>query len=186
MASETEIVNSALIKIGADTVISIDDDVETARKAKQQYPVLRDALLRGHPWNFATRRATLAQLVPDPPFGFNKRYQLPTDFLRVLSIGDDSIKYAIESDELLTDEGAVELVYVARIIDPNEFDASFREVLAFRLAADLAYKISKNAQLAQNLHQLADRELGLARTFDAQEGNLQHFIEANTWLDARN
>ena len=87
--SETAIANSALAKIGAKSILSLDDDSREARLMKQQFAPLRDMLLRSHPWNFAIKRLELAASSTAPIFGFDNRFVLPVDYLRVLEIDSE-------------------------------------------------------------------------------------------------
>ena len=66
ITSPVEICNSALIKVGAGRILSLNDDSERALLMKEQYPKLRDDLIFAHPWNFATKRETLAASVTPP------------------------------------------------------------------------------------------------------------------------
>lgn len=185
MASDVGIVNSALVKIGADTITSLTDDSEEARAANAQYAKLRDEVLRGHPWNFAVERVQLAQFGTDPAFGYAKQYQLPADCLRVLGMSDDTIQFEIEGRKLLTDEETAKIRYIKQVTDPNEFDSFFRETLALRLAADLAYTLVNSGTLSELMMKLYLDHLSKARSIDAQEGNAQTIIEASTWVDKR-
>jgi len=60
MATNAEaICNSALLKIGASTIVSLSDSSVEAEACNEQYTKLRDELLRSHPWNFAMKRVFL-------------------------------------------------------------------------------------------------------------------------------
>ena len=74
MASETEIANAALDKLGEPPLTSFDDESRGARLAKRTYADLRDALLREYPWNFAMHRAELAADEDGPEWGYTYRY----------------------------------------------------------------------------------------------------------------
>lgn len=97
MASEVEICNSALIKLGDDTITSLTDDSKRARLCNAQFARLRDEVLRAHPWNFAIRRASLAKLSQAPAFEFAAAFRLPEDpyCLRVLLLFDGSAPQGI-------------------------------------------------------------------------------------------
>ena len=88
MASQTSIVNRALIKLGAQRITSIDDDDKQARIAKELWDTTRDLELSSHPWTFAKSRAELPALAGTPSFGWGFAYQLPTDFLRMVEVGE--------------------------------------------------------------------------------------------------
>jgi hypothetical protein len=56
----------ALLKIGAQPVASLEEGTAEAEVAANLYPGLRDALLAGFPWHFATTQATLPRLAAAP------------------------------------------------------------------------------------------------------------------------
>lgn len=185
-SSAVQICNSALIKIGADRIISLDDDNKRAQYCKEQYPKLRDELLRAHPWNFAIKRKELGQLATTPEFEFTYEYQLPTDCLRVLKTSLPNVEeYSIEGRKLLSTSQEVSIKYISQVTDTSLFDKGFEEVLAFRLAADLAYGLVQNAALQGALFDEYQVQLSLARSYDAQEGFSDNQIEADTWLNSR-
>lgn len=185
MASVVGIVNSGLVKLGADGITSLGDDSVEARAANAQYEKLRDEVLRAHPWNFAVARERLAALSEAPPFGFDRQHQLPSDCLRVLRVGDGRTAFEIEGRRLLTDAEQVDLVYARRVTDPNDFDAMFREALAYRIAAELAYRLANSMTLANSMMQLYRDQLALARSVDAQESGVNRMTEAGAWIEAR-
>lgn len=59
--SAVSICNMALSRVGHHTEItaSLSENTEAARQCNLHYEPARDALLRSHPWNFATRRTKL-------------------------------------------------------------------------------------------------------------------------------
>ena len=89
--SETQIMNSALIKLGAEVILSPNDESDRARVMKTQYPISRNKLLRSHPWNFAIEYASLAVIDPKPTqvWEYGYVYNLPADCLRPLGLGND-------------------------------------------------------------------------------------------------
>lgn len=185
MTSVVGIVNSGLIKLGADPITSLADDSAEARAANAQYEKLRDEVLRAHPWNFAIARQRLARLSDAPVFGFSHQYQMPSDCLRVLGMNEGRSRFEIEGRKLLTDEDSADVVYVRRVTDPNEFDAMFCEALAYRIAADLAYPLANSTTLSGSMMQLYRDALALARSVDGQETGAQRVLEASAWIEAR-
>lgn len=57
--SDVAICNLALTQLGANTIASLAEGTETARKCNAIYTLIRDAALRAHPWNFAIKRVDL-------------------------------------------------------------------------------------------------------------------------------
>lgn len=198
--SEVEVANSALIKLGADTILSLDDDVKGAKLIKKQLPLLRDELLRSHPWNFAIKRVELAEDVTAPISGFTNQYVLPQDVLRVLTVNDGTIgdsaeftnrvaihPYTIENNRrLLAELNPLFIKYVAKVTAVNLWDVNFVEVLALRIAADIAYAMTQSTTVQSGLFNAYQSFLIQARSFDGQEGQSVQQVTASEWLDARN
>lgn len=53
------------------------------------YDIERQAALRAHPWKFAIKRVTLTPTGTPPPFGYLYAYNLPNDYIRKVTIGND-------------------------------------------------------------------------------------------------
>ena len=189
MASVIGICNSALIKLGATTIMSLDEQSRNANLCKEQYEKLRDELLRSHTWNFATSRAKLARLALPPAFGPSYAFQLPADFLRALSVLGDAaataeVEYRIEGRRLLADREAIWLRYVRAVTDPNEMDAAFREALAWRMAVDLALPITQSSTVLSEMREGLTRAVLGARSIDALEDVAEQFPESG-WVSTR-
>lgn len=184
MASVVSIVNNALSKIGESNITALDENSNQARAANTIYEQIRDAVIRGHRWNFAQKRVQLAKLTTVPAFGFANEFQLPTDLLRVIRMSETDLIFSVEGRKLLTDEDEARIIYIARIIDPNEFDALFVEALSARLAAELAVTLTESRTLSEQMMVLFNRKMSEARTFDSQEG-VSEQLEADRWIRAR-
>lgn len=184
MSDEVDICNYALIKIGANTISSLTENSPAARRCSVVYSQQRDYLLRGHFWNFATKRVQLAELSAAPEFEWENQFQLPTDFLRVIQIyNDPNAPYKIEGDRILTNLSTLQLVYVYKVTDPNKFDPSFVEALTGAVAKELAYAMAASSQLAERAARDAKEALRRAKTIDSQEGSPTN-MTANTFVNA--
>ena len=78
--------------------------------------------------------------------------------------------YVIEGRLLLTDSGAINIKYLARINDPNQFDALFIEAYEARMAAEFAFALSGNRSLTETAWVLYRDKISEARSIDSQEG----------------
>ena len=157
MASEKDICNLALRRLGQS--IGLIDTAETsayAEVARDCYPIVRDALLERHAWNFATKRVYPAKLA-DTPVGKGVMYQVPSDCLRVLSVESEepivtwrNLPWTVENwgDHLVvqTEIRSPILKYICRVRSPGLFSAGFTDVLSWHLAATLAGPIVKGEQ----------------------------------------
>lgn len=184
MATELSICNSALIKLGANPITSIDQNSKEAILCKAQYHVVLTRVLQEHPWNFAIKRVSLQKLAQAPAFGFTSQFQLPPDYLRVLTPYPDTVKFVVEGDKVLCDESTLAIRYLFNATDPSKYPAQFAEVFAFELALELSYAlIQSNTQQAQ-LEARARNFKITARTYDAQEGTPEDFFR-DDWDEAR-
>lgn len=195
MANSTvEICNRALDLIGTDAITSLSDNSKAARLCNRNFNPVRDAVLRSYPWNCAMRRAQLPALATAPAFGYARAFQLPQGpvpeyCLRVLNINGEpehDIDYRIEGRTIVTDEAApLELVYIARIEDPTQFDPLLDDVIAARLAADIAFSLVANATLVAELRDAYAQKMTEARMIDAREGLARSTTVADQWLYSR-
>jgi len=187
MASEVEICNIALYRVGAERITSLAANNKRAKLCNDIYPFERDLLLREHPWNFATKRISLAKTVNIPEYGFDSEFQLPPDYVRVIDTeyGDyETFEYKIEGDKLLCDESSVKIEYITKISDTTKFDAKFTEVLALRIASRLAYSMVNSSTLQERIFGEADASMRDARLFDAQEGTPRK-LRKSDWTSVR-
>lgn len=160
MASQTEIINRALFKLGGNPITSITDNSQAARTMSGLWDTVRKSELTKRYWNFALARASLAALSTTPDWGFDYQYQLPVDFLKIVQVNDvfvapglqdyrntDDSPYAIEGSVILTDFGdPLKIRYVKDITDPGLFDPLFVDVMAAKLAYEACYAITQSLQ----------------------------------------
>jgi len=193
-SSETEIVNSALIKIGEATITSLQDDREQAQVAARQYPLKRDELIRSFQWNFAVARTTLAPEAQAPAFGFSSQFLMPTDALRIISLWDETVDdrnytgtrmdWKVEGRLILANANTLSIFYLRRVTNVLEFDPMFAEALAWSLAADLAYALSTGPQMLQQTREGFNQAIRQARLADAIETKPE-VLQSSEWLEAR-
>ena len=174
MASEVGVANIALSHMGQKHISSLDESNESARVLNARFDDVRDSVLRAAPWNFAEARASLPKLAAAPAWGYDNQYQLPTDclFAREIEDGEElNLVWKVEGRKILTDEGApLNILYTARIEDPNEWDVLFIAALGARLAFETAEQITKSAGLKKVLWDTYIRVYVEATGIDGQEG----------------
>ena len=104
MTSQVDIINSALIMVGDENLISaIGEDGREGETAEVIYPIIRDGLISSHPWNFAIGRSTLQLNTASPAFEFDNSYALPADLLRAWKLYESDCRWKVEGSNLLTD-----------------------------------------------------------------------------------
>ena len=192
MASIVGICNGALNQLGATTILSLTEDSKNARLCNSRFTQVRDALFRTHPWNCLQKRIQIAADSTAPAWGFTFAYTLPADCLRLLKILDYDSNYKVEGRKVLSNTETMKILYVSRVIDPNEYDELLRETLSASLSADIAFAVTSNNTTSQNMYQLYQEKLRDARFVDSTEGQnvdqdlgMADVIDAGTFINSR-
>jgi hypothetical protein len=181
--SITGIANAALLKLGDELLISIDDGSKRAESIKTIFQSQYEQLLRMHPWNFATKRILLPADVEVPAYDWQRQFTLPTDFVRLIEVRDgrtppfnvpyvtgDEILYEFEGRKILTNLLAplkISYIYLAPI---SLMDASFEDLLACSIAYELAETISRSNPKKTALGEECKSSLAMAKKIDTLEG----------------
>jgi len=181
--SDVSICNKALYLLGEDEIAALTDADKPARTCNVFYEPVRDALLRQFPWNFAITRVALSKLSDAPIFGFANQFQLPTDCLRVLGT-DPDVTFKVEGKKILADVDTLSIRYISRVTDPTIYDSQFVDLLAARLASEIAIPLTDNHTRQQEMMALYTIRLRAARTSDSQEGT-PAVLDADLWTGAR-
>lgn len=171
--SSTAVGNAALGKLGQGAVLSFDDPDDRARWLKNRFAEVRDLCLRANRWHFAMARARLSAAASAPAFGYQRRFPLPADCLRLVEVGgvaagladfrgSSQPPFALEGGRVLTNAAApLDVRYVRRVEDVAAWDPLFAEAVACRLAFDLAEKLTQSSgkkEAALRDYQLSVRE----------------------------
>ena len=165
MASQIDIVNMALVKLGQNTITSLTENSVAAQSMSAMYDLERKALLRQYRWSFSISRAQLAALTDTPAFQYSYQYQLPTDCLQVIRLFEGEPDpnwpdfdqfperaYKVEGRKILTDyEAPVYLVYVSDVDESGNFDSAFVAALADRLAYVTCNRITQSTTLKKSI-----------------------------------
>lgn len=178
MPTQVSIANSALTKIGAELIVSLDDPVKTARYLKVLYHPSREKVSRMHAWKCLTRRDSIAADSTVPKFGYARQFTLPSDCLKVLPLasleGLSFSEYSIEGRKLLTNLAApLRLIYIASVESANDYDSLFSEALSTYLAWELSFSIVQEPALRRNLERQFHQIMRHARHHDALEGGIK-------------
>jgi len=175
--SAVEICNFALdhLKQKPITRLSGDNLTTSETTCARHYDQVRRVVLESHPWNFAIKRKQITPDATAPAFGYSQAYNLPPDFIRLLTIGDDSIKlitptdlYQIEDGQVLTGSeftvdtsGTQNFRYIFDQTIITKFSPLFIDILALELALRMAYAFTglgnRVAQIKKLFDELAPR-----------------------------
>jgi hypothetical protein len=168
LAGQLQIINVALSRIGANELTSLTQGTTEQKLAVNMWDIARRSSLRDHTWNFAIQDVELNQISGYSGFEFQYAYQLPSDCVRLLQVYGNPI-YKVQGRKILTDQSIAKIKYVKDVVDSSEWDASFDDVMAQRLAADMAYALTKSQATADSMFAIYDRKLKSARHIDSTE-----------------
>jgi len=120
----------------------------------------------------------------EPSYGYSYQHYLPSDYTRILEVSNGSITltdYRVEGDRILSDYDEIYIKYIAEVADDAITDLQFCNAFATRLAAELAYKLTSNGTLAQQLAEMAMLKLSKAKAANAQESNSIDTVDDDEW-----
>lgn len=180
MHSRLEIINLALANLGNLNFVQSEDEASPeADQARAHYDACRDSLLAEHPWSFAARRQVLARLAEEadgeslflypPDCVFIRRAYRPETPGQGLPFRvertADNLRKAVRAPA----RDGLGLFYTTNAVPAPDYPAGFVQVLAWRLAAEIALSSRADPQLAQAMHGAAGFALGKARLREASE-----------------
>ncbi len=175
MATKVGICSNALLMLGSQTINALNENSDRARIASNLYDSTRDSLLRSHPWNCAVKRVILSPDTETPAFDYSAQFTLPGDWLRTLSVGPEGyeVDYKTEGRAILLNGTSAALRYIFRNVDESTWDAMLVTAMELKMAAAMAYGITKSATKEQTANELFNQHMKLARSVDAQDDPAQ-------------
>lgn len=186
MASTIEICNLALGYVGEPPIASFDDRRPAAEYCKLYYDGALRALLREHPWNFATDREYLTPVdVPEAwQPTYTHAYVLPARCLHLQRLidqhGNQSLSFTSAAhpaqgrDIILCRIPSAIAEFTRYVDNANAYGPFFIQALARKLQSMIARSLLKNSsgasQIIQEAETLYRQELESAKVHDAREG----------------
>jgi len=172
--NKAEICSLSLSLVKEKVATNIDSPETNGEKVcSKWYDAARRYTLAMHPWNFASKRTTIAQDSTAPAFGYvYQSDNLPSDFIRLLSLGNDmdDFDYEIEDNKILSDEAApykIRYVFDQQLV--SRFSPTFVIALAHVLAAFVSYEFTGSATLRASLLKDAQMFIDQGAAIDGQQ-----------------
>ena len=191
--TELDVANRALMKLGASSISSLEEDKKAARVMKDIVASVRDQFLRDNVWNPAVERAILSKSSTAPAWGWASKYPLPADYIKMITVesGSESalniyvdgdqpvpVKYRIEGGYIMCDEtGALWVRYVKRLTDMTRYDSMMIEALATLYAKEACMAISNDISLKNLLYDEYRMLLDTAKKQDGWEDGSTEYQE---------
>jgi hypothetical protein len=168
IASQVQIINLALGRLGANEITSLVENTTEQRLAVNAWDIARRACLRDHTWNFATTDVELNKIEGYTSFEYSHAYQLPSNNIRLLQVYGNPV-YKVQGRKVLTNQPTCKIKYIADATDTSEWDASFTDLVAQRLAADMAFALTKSQSTADSNYSIYTQKLRTAKHVDSTE-----------------
>jgi hypothetical protein len=198
--SKVDICNHALLKIGADTIASLDTasntteaTIQSAKFCNVLFDQALEEVLRMHKWNNAMRRVKLTRLTEAPAFKWKYNYLVPTDCIRIINLYettdayDDQTSWVVEGRNILTDYETAFLSYVSKPQDVSTLNSFVTQCVIQNLAIKLSVPMQLDQGMQNNLLQeFSSVILPQAKSIDAQENKWWDMEESNTLLSIYN
>lgn len=180
---DLEIKKRALQILGANQIISSSDKTQTAEQISLSYRGVRDAFIRNYNWGCCIKEDTipLMRIIENEPLKYV--YALPSDYLNLIKINEfvagfshleyntqSYLPFKIRGKELFCSfKPPLKIEYSFRNETVSDYDPSFCECLAVKLAMAICEKETGSDSKYQKLTAIFKEELRLALKANAIE-----------------
>jgi hypothetical protein len=199
--ADVDIANRALLAVGASRISSLNDDSEAALSIAGYISAWRAFFIGSQGsanWSWAKARASLPALSAAPEWGFKYAYQLPSDFVTLISIGDygpypnisnvrgrDDGEWSVEGDQILCNYAApLKIRYLRDEPDYSRWGANCTEAFSLYIASQICERLTQSNSKKQLI--IADyRQALIAAAMDDSKQNPPQDIPDNSWVTSR-
>jgi ethanolamine utilization microcompartment shell protein EutS len=183
-SSKIEMVNGALIELGAVILSSLTEDKLEVDVANEIYDEVYGDLLAKAPWRFAVKKADLSHLIAAPLNEWADQFDLPAQCVRVLGVYPRRTAYEIFGSTICANATALAVDYVERVSE-SLLPPPFVRLMSIELAVRMCMSITNDAELKRLLQQDARMQFAAALAADAQQRpNVP--IQSSPFVDCRN
>ena len=175
MATQANIINFALRRLGCEPIVLITDDNKRAKVMNDLYEIARQEALIVFRGGFSTVRAALTANANTPAFGYEHEVDLPAGYLQAISEYNES-EFKREGEVLLTDATSLSLIYTQDITDETKFTPNFAKVFSLTLAKEGCHSLTQDKGLKKEIENELELLLGEAMFNDAKESTAEEFV----------
>lgn len=188
LTNEVAVCNRALKLVGGDRIVSLrppDVGSKGAEDCSEHFDDIRDAVQAAFPWDFCTGYIDFGATTGNTPlYRFEYEYTVPATVLRVLSMENFDDEWKVKRGKLLSHNASQKGEVIYRERDPGMWSPLFVEALVHRLASLLAFTMTKNRGLGQDMFKLYEAVIREAEEVDSQEGSADP-LQSNQLTDVR-
>lgn len=190
--SKVELANQALDHLGKDSITSLDENSNAARKLKAAFDRTIHSVLSRSSWSFAQKIAALAEVTNDWDERWAHKYDLPNDYIGAVKLvdgidepGRKGPAFQMLGGALYTDERAAKLRYVFATVDTLVFPQPFLDACSLLLARNVAMPLTRKISVRDRMQQEYEYVLGLAIEKDAGQEFTTYIPSDGGYIDAR-
>lgn len=182
MASETEIINLALVPLlGANSITNRTDESTEAITMDKSFDYCRDKVIEEAQPTFCTNRAIWTPTNETPLFNYGYSYLIPTTVIKVLGVNEHlrGYNWRREKDRILANDESIQIRYIEQETNTNFFSPGFNNALALYLAWFNCIALTQNRALKDSLWAQYLDALSDAMSSDNQQGQgIQTYSDA--------
>lgn len=167
-SSKIEMVNGALVELGAETVTSLSANKVEVDVANAVYEQVYRDLLGKAPWRFATQKADLSHLVAAPPNEWTDQFDLPAQCVRIVGVYPRGTPYEMFGDKVYANTATLAVDFVQQVSE-SLLPPPFVRLMVLELAVRMCMPITNDVELKKSLQQDARMQFGAALAADAQQ-----------------
>lgn len=190
--SPVDIFNLALTYVGQRAVRSLESPGPIEQLGARVYDGSRQYCLTLGAWTFATKQAAIPQSANAPLFGFLGAFELPGDFISLVSVLGDttqnnpSTRYRVLENQIYynSEDTSISIEYVFDQTNVARWSPAFKELVAYHIAKTIAYDITKKKNVVEMIETQYKAALMDAVIKDGQDEPPER-IERSRALEAR-
>lgn len=187
MASNVELCNKALRRLGEDPIIALDNNTTWGKRCSSALPEVVRTVLSLDAWRSCTKRIQLAA-ESSTPIGFTSSYALPNDCLRLIALEQSQYQnWAVEGNKILTDnskDSALQILYVYDCVDPNKYTQPLFDAIAMGLAHELSGYSAATNVAKDDIYALFMQAVQTAQLINSRETPVK-MLSTTSWVDVR-
>lgn len=187
MASNVDLCNKALRRLGEDPIIALDNNTLWGKRCLAALPEVVRTVLSLDAWRSTTKRKQLAADA-DTPIGFTSSYSLPSDCLRLIALEQSQYQnWSIEGNKILTDnskDAALQILYVSYSDDANDYTQPLYDAIALGLAHELSGYATATNVAKDDIYSLYMQTVQSAMLINSRETPTR-LLSDSSWIDVR-
>lgn len=187
--TKVDILNKCLTLVGANPIVSIDDDTENARVLSRVYDLSLRSVLSETEWYFAMKRELLAlsgdTLAWTDTTWENYVYVRPRDAIRIFSTNKPSSKWREEGQYIISDTSGLGVRYSWFIEDATKYPVFFVDALIDKLCENISYYVLNSPSKSQEFKETYLKiSLPRAMSVNSQIG-VPEYMKDDAWILAK-